>query len=202
MKVEIKLNASTSIEFLYIVRKQAKAHRFELVVSISDQSENAYIVDGEQIDKDHAEWQWLERIMEDSYEEFLFIQAVRNGECVELKYAYHRTLLLDEIGDVLTTHSACAKGYVSRKLYGVAQPYAGKYGIGWTIARPRYDSTQFHDVDYIILKYSYSVRAGGEEIGSFNIKRNAITVANRYHRQHKHSLIVRDNRNGDIVHVK
>lgn len=40
-------------------------------------------------------------------------------------------------------------GYISRKYVAVISHYDGKYGIGYCIHKPRYDTTGFHDVIFV-----------------------------------------------------
>lgn len=50
-------------------------------------------------------------------------------------------------------HTATAKGYVSRK--GVdheALPYVGKFGTGYVVHTPRFDTTRYHYVTYYVLE--------------------------------------------------
>lgn len=52
-------------------------------------------------------------------------------------------------------HSATARGYVSRK--GIDRPaeeYHGRFGDGYIVRRPRFDTTQYHTVDYYIKEES------------------------------------------------
>lgn len=49
-------------------------------------------------------------------------------------------------------HTAAHRGYVSRKSEGVANEYSGKFGTGYTIDRPRWDTTNYVDREYWILK--------------------------------------------------
>lgn len=49
-------------------------------------------------------------------------------------------------------HVATAYGYVSRKsTVERKQPYEGKFGEGYIIFRPRYDTTRYCYVEYWIL---------------------------------------------------
>ena len=59
-------------------------------------------------------------------------------ECeIPLEYKYH--------------HDASARGYVSRKgIDREAEEYHGKYGDGYIVRRPRWDTTQYHTVTYYI----------------------------------------------------
>lgn len=48
-------------------------------------------------------------------------------------------------------HTATARGYVSRKIdhFG-PRDYTGKFGTGYTVERPRWDTTNYHYIDYYI----------------------------------------------------
>lgn len=47
-------------------------------------------------------------------------------------------------------HTATAKGYVSRKAVEELEVYNGRYGVGYKAHRPRFDTTNYHYVDYYI----------------------------------------------------
>ena len=47
-------------------------------------------------------------------------------------------------------HTATARGYISRKLYGIASEYNGAFGKGVMIRRPRTDSNSYHYVEYYV----------------------------------------------------
>lgn len=50
-------------------------------------------------------------------------------------------------------HTAARAGYVSRKIDETdPTPYDGRYGTGWTVQRPRYDTTRYHWLDYWLAK--------------------------------------------------
>ncbi len=50
-------------------------------------------------------------------------------------------------------HSATRRGYVSRKvLEPEAEPYSGRFGRGYIVRLPRWDTTQYVTVDYFIEK--------------------------------------------------
>lgn len=49
-------------------------------------------------------------------------------------------------------HTASRKGYISRKLYGVVEPYKGRFGEGYAILWPRKDTTRFVYISYYIRK--------------------------------------------------
>lgn len=57
-------------------------------------------------------------------------------------------------------HTATARGYISRKNpEGIATQYAGKYGKGFRVAKPNWDSTRFYIVEYWIIKGVWYDRA-------------------------------------------
>ena len=47
-------------------------------------------------------------------------------------------------------HTATAKGYMSRKVLEKLEEYKGRYGIGYKVHRPRFDTTNYHYVDYYV----------------------------------------------------
>ena len=48
-------------------------------------------------------------------------------------------------------HTATAKGYVSRKgIDRLAEEYHGRYGDGYIVRRPRWDTTYYHYITYYI----------------------------------------------------
>ena len=47
-------------------------------------------------------------------------------------------------------HTASAKGYFSRKVAEELEEYAGKFGKGYKVHRPRFDTSNYHYVDYYI----------------------------------------------------
>ncbi len=47
-------------------------------------------------------------------------------------------------------HTAWTMGYVSRKSDVVSKSYNGRFGNGYTIERPSWDSTRYHLVDYFV----------------------------------------------------
>ena len=50
-------------------------------------------------------------------------------------------------------HTAWTRGYISRMLeHGVPQPYKGRYGVGYTVGIPSYDSTRYYRVAYYIKR--------------------------------------------------
>ena len=49
-------------------------------------------------------------------------------------------------------HTAMFRGYVTRKEYGIIEPYNGKFGNGFVVKRPNWNSTQYSFVDYYIYE--------------------------------------------------
>ena len=47
-------------------------------------------------------------------------------------------------------HTAAAKGYISRKLDEVIKPYNGRFGRGYKVCKPRWDTTNYYTVEYWI----------------------------------------------------
>lgn len=48
-------------------------------------------------------------------------------------------------------HSATRRGYVSRKVLDPeAEPYSGRFGRGYVVRLPRWDTTQYVTVDYYV----------------------------------------------------
>ena len=47
-------------------------------------------------------------------------------------------------------HTATARGYVSRKVDEVVKEYSGRFGTGYTVHYPRFDTTNYHYVAYYI----------------------------------------------------
>lgn len=53
-------------------------------------------------------------------------------------------------GTMQLHHTASCRGYVSRKSDGIVKTYDGKFGKGYVILRPRFDTTQYVYCDYYI----------------------------------------------------
>jgi hypothetical protein len=49
-------------------------------------------------------------------------------------------------------HIASRRGYISRKSAGEVESYKGKFGEGYIILRPRWDTTNYIYVEYYIAK--------------------------------------------------
>ena len=47
-------------------------------------------------------------------------------------------------------HSALSRGYVSRKCSGIVVPYRGKFGAGYAVFKPRFDTSRFCTVYYYV----------------------------------------------------
>jgi hypothetical protein len=53
-------------------------------------------------------------------------------------------------GTLREHHTGSARGYISRKSDGVVAKYSGKFGEGYTISTPRFDTTQYVYVTYYV----------------------------------------------------
>lgn len=49
-------------------------------------------------------------------------------------------------------HSAMKQGYVSRKSEGIVEPYKGRYGEGYVLLSPRWDTTRYCTISYYIKR--------------------------------------------------
>lgn len=49
-------------------------------------------------------------------------------------------------------HTGSRRGYVSRKCDGVVEEYDGRFGKGYIIVMPRWDTTSYVNVEYFIAK--------------------------------------------------
>ena len=47
-------------------------------------------------------------------------------------------------------HTGSRMGYVSRRRDGIVKPYRGRFGEGYIVLRPRWDTTSYIYVDYYI----------------------------------------------------
>lgn len=47
-------------------------------------------------------------------------------------------------------HKASRRGYISRKSSGKVETYEGRFGKGYIIVRPRWDTTQYVTIEYYI----------------------------------------------------
>ena len=48
-------------------------------------------------------------------------------------------------------HGATERGYISRKIDYKIVPYIGRFGIGVKVIFPRYDTTQYFNIEYHIM---------------------------------------------------
>lgn len=56
-----------------------------------------------------------------------------------------------DAGELKKHHTATAAGYISRRPGGVrAYAYAGKFGRGFVVCSPRFDTTKYFNVTYYI----------------------------------------------------
>ena len=46
--------------------------------------------------------------------------------------------------------TSMCRGYVSRKIEGYAEPYKGRYGIGYCVYRPNWESTRYSFITYYV----------------------------------------------------
>lgn len=58
------------------------------------------------------------------------------ADAIPTEYRYH--------------HTASARGYISRRAEPTPESYTGKYGHGYIVRRPRWDTTRYHYVTYYI----------------------------------------------------
>lgn len=59
--------------------------------------------------------------------------------------------LWKNLGIVKWHHTSAALGYISRKIEGHVREYTGKFGLGYTLHSPRWDTTNYHYVSYYIF---------------------------------------------------
>lgn len=52
--------------------------------------------------------------------------------------------------DYYIHHSTSRRGYLSRKSDGSVERYKGRFGEGYVLVTPRYDTTQYVDITYYI----------------------------------------------------
>lgn len=68
-----------------------------------------------------------------------------------IPYTLDQLLMLNP--DLEYHHTATVPGYVSRKASTeIITHYEGRFGRGFIVHRPRYDSTRYHDGVYYIFK--------------------------------------------------
>ncbi len=54
-------------------------------------------------------------------------------------------------GELRYHHAASRRGYVSRKnIKGIAESYNGRFGKGYLVITPRWDTTQYVTVEYYV----------------------------------------------------
>ena len=68
-----------------------------------------------------------------------FLADYDYGELVKILQRYHGLHL---------HHIATKRGYVSRKLSGRCEEYKGRFGKGFIVLRPRWDTTQYVYCEY------------------------------------------------------
>lgn len=47
-------------------------------------------------------------------------------------------------------HTSVMRGYISRKVDYIIKPYIGRFGIGFKVLQPRFDTTQYIDCTYFV----------------------------------------------------
>ena len=58
---------------------------------------------------------------------------------------------IEEIRNTMELHhTASRRGYCSRKIAGYVEEYHGRFGDGYIIVTPRWDTTQYVDIAYYI----------------------------------------------------
>lgn len=55
-------------------------------------------------------------------------------------------------GELKEHHTATRMGYVSRKSKGTVSNYSGRFGKGYIVDRPAWNSTQFHPRTYYVTQ--------------------------------------------------
>ena len=58
---------------------------------------------------------------------------------------------MKENGKVELLHTSSRRGYLSRKKSGEVEEYNGKFGKGYILVTPRFDTTRYVNVTYYIL---------------------------------------------------
>ena len=53
-------------------------------------------------------------------------------------------------GEVTEHHTASRRGYISRRSAGKVEAYSGKFGKGFILVTPRFDTTQYVYITYYI----------------------------------------------------
>lgn len=60
---------------------------------------------------------------------------------------------INEIRDTMRLHhTASRRGYISRKTEGRVEAYDGRFGKGYIVATPRWDTTQYVNIEYYIAE--------------------------------------------------
>lgn len=59
--------------------------------------------------------------------------------------------LWESLGIVKYHHTAATRGYISRLSKGYVCGYVGRFGIGYALYTPRWDTTNYHYVSYYIF---------------------------------------------------
>lgn len=55
-------------------------------------------------------------------------------------------------GRLIEHHTAFFRGYVSRKSEGIVEPYEGKFGSGYTLKTPFYNSSTYSHITYFVWR--------------------------------------------------
>lgn len=53
-------------------------------------------------------------------------------------------------GELTELHTSLCRGYVSRKSEGVVDKYVGKFGQGFTLRSPNFESTRYCHITYFV----------------------------------------------------
>lgn len=53
-------------------------------------------------------------------------------------------------GQLVEHHTASRRGYVSRRGNGIIEEYAGRFGAGYVLVTPRWDTTVYVNVTYYV----------------------------------------------------
>ena len=61
-------------------------------------------------------------------------------------------LAMEKEGTVRYHHTACHRGYVSRRGWGEVVPYSGRFGVGYKLLMPRWDTSSHVWVRYYITQ--------------------------------------------------
>lgn len=55
-------------------------------------------------------------------------------------------------GDLKISHTASRRGYISRKGGSHVESYSGKFGKGFILVSPRFDTTQYVSITYYVAR--------------------------------------------------